>query len=353
MRSCEGFRRVNRSGYISLVSVSLFVAGCHNAVSKSDSKIVKSPAESHDGMVRIPAGSFRMGSDFPQFTDALPIHKVTVRTFWIDAAPVTNAQFAAFVNSTGYVTVAEQKLDPKDFPGVPADKLVPGSLVFTPPNHSVRLDDVSQWWTYLPGASWRHPEGPGSSITGRENHPVVQVAFADAEAYAKWAGKRLPTEAEFEFAARGGKDQQPYVWGDKFKPVGKFMANTFQGSFPNRNTAADGYVRTSPVRAFPANGYGLYDMAGNVWEWCSDWYRADYYSVSPSDNPQGPADSYDPDEPGQKKRVQRGGSFLCSDQYCNRYMPGGRGKGAIDTGACHTGFRCVISGSNDKTSGLR
>ena len=195
----------------------------------------------------------------------------------------------------------------------------------------------------MPGANWRHPEGPRSTLKGRENHPVVQVCYDDALAYAKWAGRRLPTEAEWEYAARGGLSQMPYVWGKTFLKDGKHMANTFQGHFPNTNTREDGYERTSPVRTFPANGFGLYDMSGNVWEWCSDWYRPDYYATSPRKNPQGPTSSFDPSEPGLPKRVQRGGSFLCTDQYCSRYMPGGRGKGATDTGASHVGFRCVLS----------
>lgn len=284
-----------------------------------------------------------MGSDFLPFDDARPIHEVEVSGFWMDRTPVTNAEFARFVKATGYVTVAERKPDPKDFPGVPADKLMPGSLVFHSPPRAVPLDDVSQWWDWVPGACWRHPEGPKSKLAGRWNHPVVQVCWEDAAAYARWARKRLPTEAEWEYAARGGLKQQPYVWGREFAPRGKQMANTWQGHFPDRNSAKDGYARTSPVRAFPPNRFGLYDMAGNVWEWCADWYRPDYYAHSPRTNPRGPADSFDPGEPGMPKRVQRGGSFLCSDQYCSRYMPGGRGKGAPDTGASHVGFRCVVS----------
>jgi formylglycine-generating enzyme required for sulfatase activity len=195
------------------------------------------------------------------------------------------------------------------------------------------------------GASWRHPEGPGSGLASRMNHPVVHIAFQDAEAYARWAGKRLPTEAEWELAARGGLDQKPYTWGDAFQPGGRYMANSFQGHFPNENTLADGFRSTAPVRSFPANGFGLYDMAGNVWEWVSDWYRPDYYAALARSglarNPQGPSDSFDPSEPGTQKRVHRGGSFLCTDQYCSRYMPGGRGKGEPDTGTDHLGFRCV------------
>jgi sulfatase modifying factor 1 len=304
---------------------------------------VPPPGKAPEGMVWIPPGRFSMGSSYTPFEDARPIHTVELDGFWMDATPVTNTQFARFVQATGYVTIAELKPDPKDFPGVPASKLVPGSLVFKAPPKAVSLEDISQWWDYVPGACWRHPEGPGSDLKGREDHPVVQVSYTDAEAYAKWAGKRLPTEAEWEYAARGGLTQMPYVWGKVFRPGGKIQANTFQGHFPNANTKEDGYERTSPVRAFPANGFKLYDMAGNVWEWCSDWYDSGYYAVSPRKNPQGPSNSHDPSQPEYPERVQRGGSFLCSDQYCSRYMPGGRGKSAVDTGAGHVGFRCVRS----------
>ena len=219
-------------------------------------------------------------------------------------------------------------------------------MVFTPPGHDVALDDHYQWWAYVHGADWRHPEGPGSNIDGRMDHPVVHVAYADVEAFAQWADKRIPTEAEWEFAARGGLEGKPYVWGDEFQPGGKFMANTFQGEFPNHNTGEDGFVTTCPVRAFPANGYGLYGMAGNVWEWVADWYRPDTYAKRAATgvvvhNPTGPADSFDPSEPGVAKRVHKGGSFLCTDQYCSRYMPGGRGRGVPDTGTNHVGFRLV------------
>jgi formylglycine-generating enzyme required for sulfatase activity len=254
---------------------------------------------------------------------------------------VTNAQFEAFVRATGYLTVAEQKPDPKDFPDAPADKLIPGSAVFTPPEQDVPLTEHLAWWQYVPGACWRHPEGPQSDLKGRENHPVVHVCWDDAVAFARWAGKRLPTEAEFEYAARGGLDRKKYCWGDELKPGGKWMANIWQGKFPRENTAEDGFKGTAPVGTFPANGYGLSDMAGNVWQWCADWYRPDYYQMSPERNPQGPADSYDPNEPGQMKRVQRGGSFLCSDLYCVRYCTGARGKGEPKSAACHIGFRCV------------
>ena len=294
-------------------------------------------------MVWIPARQFTMGSDHETFPDARPLHSVELDGFYMDRNEVTNAQFARFVRATGYVTVAERKPDPKLYPGVPPDKLVPGSVVFTPPKGTVPLDDVAQWWQYVPGASWKHPEGPGSDIGKRQNHPVVHVCWEDAAAYAQWAGKSLPTEAQWEYAARGGLPQKAYVWGDTLRPQGKVMANTFQGRFPGNNTREDGYARTAPVGSFPANGFGLYDMSGNVWEWCADWYRPDYYAASPKQNPSGPSDSFDPQEPGTPKRVQRGGSFLCSDQYCSRYMPGGRGKGDVLTGTSHVGFRCVAA----------
>ncbi len=286
-----------------------------------------------------------MGSDNPQFSDARPWHRVRVHGFWIDRTTVTNAQFAKFVAATGYVTIAERVPQAKDFPGVPAEDLVPGALVFTPPKHPVELNDDSQWWRYVRGASWRHPEGPGSSIVGRDTYPVVQVAYDDAQAYARWVGKRLPTEAEYEFAERGGLSCKPFAWGDQFTVRGRFMANTFQGHFPDHNTGRDHYTGTSPVGSFPSNGYGLYDMSGNVWEWTSDWYRADYYQALAAKglatNPQGPDTSDDPKEPGVKKRVTRGGSFLCTDQFCSRFEVGGRGETEPSSAANHIGFRVV------------
>lgn len=290
-------------------------------------------------MVLVKGGSFTMGS--ADFADALPLHSVTVGSFWMDEHEVTNAQFAAFVKATGYITIAERKLNPADFPGVPADKLVPGSAVFTPPAQKVSLDNSLQWWQYVPGASWKHPKGPASDLKGKRNDPAVQVCYTDAAAYAKWAGKRLPTEAEWEYAADAGKAHQKYYWGNELKPGGKWVANIFQGSFPEGNTAEDGYSTLAPVKSFPPNAWGLYDMEGNVWEWCSDLYRPDYYKNSPAINPRGPGSSYDPDEPGAEKHVQRGGSFLCSDAYCIRYKAGSRGKGETNSAGNNLGFRCV------------
>ena len=291
------------------------------------------------GMVFIPGGKFRMGTD--EFRDASPVHEVEVDGFWMDEHEVTNAQFLQFVEATGYVTVAEQPLDPKDFPGVPEDLLVPGSAVFSPPDRSVGLSAPLQWWSYVPGASWRAPEGPGSSIAERMDDPVVHVSYTDAEAYAEWAGKRLPTEAEWEYAARAGSSRGRYYWGDDLKPGGTWRANVYQGEFPIWDTGEDGFAGVAPVKSFAPNANGLYDMDGNVWEWCADYYRPDYYDKSPAVNPIGPEDSYDPDDPGAVKRVQRGGSFLCSPQYCERYVAGSRGKGEVSSGSNNLGFRCV------------
>ncbi|QNL50404.1 formylglycine-generating enzyme family protein [Olivibacter sp. SDN3] len=288
-------------------------------------------------MVLIKGGDFRMGST--EFADAQPIHDVTISDFWMDEHEVTNAQFAKFVEATGYITVAERALNPEDFPGVSRDLLVPGSAVFSPPEEQVNLNNHLQWWKYVPGASWRHPKGPGSTI--EDNDPVVHVSYEDAEAFAKWAGKRLPTEAEWEYAARAGKKDQTFYWGNDLKPDGKWVANVYQGNFPTKNTGEDGFEETAPVKSFPANAFGLYDMDGNVWEWCSDYYRPDTYKNSVKDNPKGPSDSYDPTEPGLVKRVQRGGSFLCNEQYCERYKAGSRGKGEVSSASNNLGFRCV------------
>lgn len=325
--------------------------------------IAATPAPSPIGMVWISGGEFAMGAMDPPASneigmhaaaDAQPIHRVYVDGFWMDKTDVTNEEFARFVKATGYVTIAERKPRPEDFPGTPPENLVAGSVMFSPPDHPVPLDDHYQWWSYVKGVNWRHPEGPKSSLRGREKYPVVHVAYDDALAYAKWAGKRLPTEAEWEFAARGGLAGKLYPWGNEFRPGGKWMANTHQGHFPDTDTGEDGYAGIAPVAQFPPNGYGLYDMAGNVWQWTSDWYRPDYYQQlaaagGVTRNPQGPATPFDPEEPTEKKRVHRGGSFLCTDQYCSRYVVGTRGKGEVTTGTNHLGFRCVkaVTGSNE------
>jgi formylglycine-generating enzyme required for sulfatase activity len=336
------------------------------------------PGPAPAGMVWIPGGEFSMGSKDPRgdicggnepMDDARPVHRVYVDGFWMDRTEVTNAEFARFVAATQYVTVAERPLKASEYPGVPADKLAPGSIVFTPPDHVVPLTNAFQWWAWVPGTSWRHPLGPGSDLQGRDNYPVVHIAYEDAEAYARWAGKELPTEAQWEFAARGGLSGEPYAWGRDLKPGGKPAANIWEGEFPYKNSAEDGFPGIAPVASFAANGYGLYDVAGNVWEWCRDWYAPDAYAKAslpenPAErgvlgtktglpggsngspvvkNPTGPsqAESFDPGEPGVTKRVQRGGSFLCTDQYCTRYMVGSRGKCSPDTGSNHAGFRCV------------
>jgi len=321
------------------------------------------------GMLLMPGGEFTMGTDDPSsFPNERPAHRVHVEGLWIDVHDVTNAEFAKFVEATHYVTTAEKKPDWEELkkelpPGTPKPDdsvLVAGSLVFTPTSRPVPLNDLSAWWRWVPGACWCHPEGPGSTVTGRENHPVVQVSWDDATAYSTWAGKRLPTEAEWEFAARGGLEGKRYAWGDEFRPQGKYQANTWQGLFPVTNTADDGFVGTSPVGSFPPNGYGLYDMAGNVWQWCSDWYRVDAFTKLAtelasknvcSDNG-GPTESWDPADPSTPKRVVKGGSFLCSPSYCESYRPSARRGTPPDTGTSHTGFRCVISVNDWKASDL-
>jgi formylglycine-generating enzyme len=292
-----------------------------------------------NGMVWIPSGSFYMGSNTGN-PDEAPEHLVTVNGFWMDKFEITNEQFEKFVKATGYVTIAERTPSAEQFPGAPAEALVPGSVVFSPPPGDVPLDNHMIWWEYRRSANWRQPEGPGSSIAGREKFPVVHVCWEDAAAFAKWAGKRLPTEAEWEYASRGGLDREPFTWGDKME-TNQWKANIWQGDFPNGNNGADGHKGVAPVGSFAPNGYGLHDMAGNVWEWCADWYRPDYYAKSPAMNPPGPADSVDPNEPGVAKRVMRGGSYLCSDVYCSGYRPSARMKSSPDTGLSHTGFRCV------------
>ena len=310
-----------------------------------------STGSSYADMVWIPDATFRMGSD-SHYAEEAPAHRVTVGGFWIDRAPVTNRQYREFVRATGYVTFAEVAPDPKDYPGALPNMLKPGSLVFDPPKHPVDdLRDWSQWWTFKFGADWRRPYGPRSSLSGLNDHPVVHVAFSDAFAYAKWAGKDLPTEAEWEFAARGRLDGAEFAWGDEFMPGGRQMANTWQGAFPHENLKLDGYERTSPVTTFPPNGYGVYDMIGNVWEWTADWYSPKHSADAPKaccipENPRGgpEAASYDPCQPQIKipRKVLKGGSHLCAPSYCRRYRPAARHAEPVDTSTSHVGFRCVI-----------
>ena len=295
----------------------------------------------------IPGGTFRMGSeDF--YPEERPVREVSVAGFWMDEHPVTAAEFRRFVRDTGYVTVAERPLDPTDYPDADPELLVPGSLVFRRTAGPVSLDDFRNWWEYLPGAYWKRPGGKGTTINGRDRHPVVQVAYEDAVAYAKWAGGRLPTEAEWEFAARGGLSGKLYPWGDSLQPDGKWMANIYEGRFPvlGTDTGEDAFAGLAPVAQYAPNAYGLHDVAGNAWEWVSDWYQPDYYATLAAQggvarNPGGPPDAFDPAEPGEAKRVHRGGSFLCTEQYCTRYMIGTRGKGEQRTATNHVGFRTV------------
>lgn len=302
----------------------------------------------------IPGGAFLMGSeDF--YPEERPVHKVWVDGFWMDEHPVTVAEFQRFVRETGYVTVAERPLAAEQYPDAHPDLLVPGSLVFRKTTSPVRLDDLRNWWDYVPGASWRHPGGPGTNARGLEEHPVVQVACKDAEAYATWAGRQLPTEAEWEYAARGGLDGAVFAWGDAHFPDGRAMANTWQGEFPWKNQMLDGFEGTSPVGSFPPNGYGLYDMTGNVWEWTADWFAPRHRGMeaspccAPADpvvNPRvaSPAQSYLRGEPGEHipRRVIKGGSHLCAPNYCLRYRPAARQPQMVDTSMAHLGFRCVV-----------
>lgn len=336
-------------GVLALVAMQIPWSGPLKAKAGTESPVLNPntpPGPAPDGMVWVPGGEFWMGTDDgPE--DERPRHKVYVDGFWMGRTEVTNADFAKFAKATKYVTVSERMPDPKDFPGVPKEKLVPGSAVNVVPDADVSLEGPWEtghppWWKYQPGASWKHPEGPGSSIDGKDNYPAVHIAWEDAAAYAKWAGKRLPTEAEWEFAARGGLDRKKYVWGDELNPNGKWMANSWQGKFPRENTGEDGFKGLAPVKQFPPNGYGLYDMSGNAWEWCQDWYDPEYYAVSPARNPKGPEMGRGSRQsPGQPSRVRRGGSFLCADNYCRRYLPSARDENPPDSSASHTGFRCV------------
>ncbi|MEB3322558.1 MAG: formylglycine-generating enzyme family protein [Synechococcaceae cyanobacterium] len=305
-------------------------------------------------MVWIPGGVFTMGSDV-HYPEEAPAHRVRVEGFWIDRAPVTNAQFLKFVKATGHVTLAEKPADPADYPNALPELLAPSSIVFVPPSGPVGTGDPYRWWQYVAGADWRHPEGPGSSIRGRDQHPVVHVAHGDALAYAAWAGKQLPSEAEWERAARGGREGGEFAWGEELHPGGRPMANTFQGDFPHHNSRLDGFERTSPVGSFPPNGFGLLDMIGNVWEWTDDGYADHAVTVGAHKaaggcctigNPRGGGRDASVDTTSQHgtipRKVVKGGSFLCAPSYCRRYRPAARMAQGIDTSTCHMGFRCIV-----------
>jgi sulfatase modifying factor 1 len=312
-------------------------------------------ASAESDMVWIPGGEFQMGSD-RHYPEERPVHGVAVDAFWMDRYPVTNAEFERFVAATGYVTFAQLPPDPADYPGALPELLYPGSLVFVKPFGPVDRLQIGNWWQFMRGADWRHPRGPASSLEGLQQHPVVHLSYSDAEAYARWAGKELPTEAEWEFAARGGLERATYAWGEEYMPEGRPMANTWQGEFPWQNRLEDGYEGTSPVGIFPPNGYGLYDVIGNVWEWTTDWYhpchsRDTLKACCSSRNPRGglEQDSYDPRQPEIRipRKVIKGGSHLCAPNYCRRYRPAARFPEPIDTSACHLGFRCIVRAPPD------
>ena len=314
------------------------------------------PAPDKD-MIWIPGGAFTMGSN-DHYPEEGPTHPVTVSGFWIDQTQVTNAAFRRFVKATGYVTVAERVPQAEDYPGALPEMLVAGSVVFKQPPGRVPMHNHYTWWDWMPGANWREPEGPGSTLAGRDKHPVVHVAWEDAAAYAAWAGKVIPTEAEWEFACRGGVDGLPYAWGEELAPKGKMLANYWQGEFPWQNLALDGFERTAPVKSFPPNGFGLYDMIGNVWEWTADWYTERHEATSPccgpARDPRGGTreGSVDPNAAGADipRRVLKGGSFACAENYCRRYRPAARMHHPIDTGTNHIGFRCVVRVQNGEAS---
>lgn len=326
-----------------------------------DAALTTKPAEpAPPGMVWIPGGVFIMGNKQGQHEDEQTEHEVALDGFFMDQTEVTNRQFQEFVQATSFVTLAEKTPSAEDLPGIDLsqidpENLKPGSICFTYRPDGQKIDKSHplwpyQLWGYVKGANWKHPDGPDSKIDDKLDHPVVHVNWDDANAYAKWAGKRLPTEAEWEYAARGNQADWEFPWGNELAPDGKWLANVWQGEFPYQNENGDGFQNTSPVKTFPANAYGLYDMSGNVWEWCHDFYQPDYYKYSPRQNPQGPGSSFDPNEPGTIKRIQRGGSFMCNTNYCTGYRVSARMKGTPDSGLRHTGFRCVKDAANRESS---
>ena len=333
---------------------------CSSDVPEQDA-VSSDSEQAPEGMVWVAGGTYTIGrvGEHAKFVEG-PAYEVHVDGFWMDETEVTNAQFTEFTEATGYLTVAERPVNWEEIkeqlpPGTakPHDSILqPGSLVFQP-NPAANLYDISQWWAWINGADWKHPYGPESSIEGKENHPVVHIAFEDAQAYAEWAGKQLPTEAQWEVAARGGEGNQAFAWGEELTPDGKYLANFYQGRFPDGNAASDGFEKSAPVKSFAPNGYGLYDMIGNVWEWTRDWYRPDTHTKNKESgprgcfNPQGPEQSYDPQEPLVPKRVTKGGSYLCSEEYCSNYRPSARMATAFDSGQEHLGFRCIISPSTN------
>lgn len=340
-------KNVNRFG-IAVMMIILLVH-CEEK-KKSEDKTSSTSLHAADDMQFIKGGSFQMGSD--TYAVEAPAHEVRVNDFYIDKTEVTNSEFKQFTDSTGYITTAEvaptwEELQAQLPPGTPPpdDPLVAGSVVYFQPENPVSsMQDYSQWWQWMDGANWRNPEGPASNLDNRWEHPVVHISLKDAQAYCAWKGKRLPTEAEWEYASRGGKNGLPFSWGSELSPEGKFMANTYQGAFPVRNLVQDGYERTAPVRSFPANDYGLYDMIGNVWEWTSDYYDVEYYPSLKgklANNPSGSVRSFDPQEPYAKKYVIKGGSYLCAENYCSNYRPSARQAAAFDSGTSNVGFRCV------------
>jgi formylglycine-generating enzyme len=348
LSACNSFKDNAKAEHTTCVSVPKRFGNLTDS-----SQIVFNNDSSNTGMVLIKGGTFDMGGDNDQASpDEYPKHKVVVNSFLMDATEVTNAQFKKFVDATKYVSTAEKKPDWEELKKTlpvgsvkpPDSVLVAASLVFKATNQSVDHNDYSQWWEWKSGADWKHPEGPKTNLVGRENLPVVHISWFDAVAYCKWAGKRLPTEAEWEYAARAGLQNNIYQWGNENINSGKPKANSWDGKFPYSNTRRDGFVKSAPVKSFAPNAYGLYDMAGNVWEWCNDWYHSDYYKQlegKTTQNPKGPATSFDPDEPYSQKRALRGGSFLCNESYCTGYRVARRMKSTPDTGLEHTGFRCV------------